>query len=236
MRSPGAVPGSSGLAGCDSDSGNESLTASNPSQRQLGSLTQQSVQSATAARRDQVAAWVARNHLAQGHRIVRTDTLDDDYIVDWVDPRTVPGSNAVPPPPPASRTSASALAVPRALSGPPGALPFIRPAFLSYVQGDVVAVDVDDYVQKISQEASAHGGPPSGNPNAQNNRLYAPDLRAGTNFGLTGFVNNFWNGITKPTSPDFSFYELAAYCLNSGGNVTDLVGIIEGVDPQIYGN
>ena len=109
-----------------------------------------------------MAAWVARGHLAQGHRIVRTDTLDDDYIVDWVDPTTVPGSNAVPPPPPALGNSVSALTTPRELSGPPGALPFIRPAFLSYVQGHITAVNVDDYVQRISQEASARGGPAFG--------------------------------------------------------------------------
>jgi Neprosin len=223
-----------GLPGCGNDDGNGSPGAQNPSGEQVGALTTQLVQSAPAARSAQVAAWVAQNHRAQGHRIVRTDTLDDGSIVDWVDAKTVPGSNAVPPPPLPSGKSVFAQAMPRELSGPPGALPFIRPAFSSFVDGQISAVDVNDYVRKISEERSAHGGPSSGNPRASNNRLFAPDLRAATNFGLSGSVNNFWTGITSPQSPDFSFYELAAYCL-SGNAAFDLVGIIEGVNPQIYG-
>lgn len=207
-----------------------------PTSAQLGlePVSQSATTSARATRNAQVAAWVARNHRAQGHRIVRTEILDDGSIVDWVDPATVPGSNAVRPPLPALGTSSSSLATPRELVGPPGTLPFIRPAFTSYVNGDISAVDVDDYVNKISTEASRNGGPPSGNPNVQNNRLYAPDLRGATNFGLAGFVNNFWSPITPPASPDFSFYEMAAFCF-SGASVSDLVGIIEGVNPQIYG-
>jgi len=223
-----------GLQGCGSDNGSGALGAPAIDRQELGTESVQA-QSARVARRAHVAAWVARNHREQRHRIVRTDTLDDGSIVDWVDATTVAGSNAVAPPPLPSRGSVSAQAMPRELSGPPGALPFIRPAFLSYVEGHIPAVDVDDYVQKISKERSARGGPSSGNPNSSNNRLYAPELFAGTNYGLTGYVNNFWTGITNPTSPDFSFYELAAYCF-SGSNVSDLVGLIEGVDPQVYGN
>jgi hypothetical protein len=219
-----------------------------------GCSTEQSEQAARVARSNQVTAWVAQGHRAQGHRIVRTDVMDDGSVVDWVDVATVPGANAAPPASLLSGKSVSTQAMPRELSGPPGALPFYRPAFLSYVDGSIPASSVDDYVAKISAERSAHGGPrlgnpkpannrlytpdvrpAAGNPNAANNRLYAPDVRSATNFGLMGFVNNFWTGISAPSSPDFSFYELAAYCF-SGSNVSDLVGVIEGIDPQIYGN
>jgi hypothetical protein len=188
------------------------------------------------ARAAEVTAWISAQHRSLGRRVVRTDTTDDGTIVDWVDAKTVPGSNAKSPAPLGGAQNAMAeQALPKKLSGPPGALPFIRPTFLSYVQGDIAANNLDDYLKKIAHDRALRGGP-GGNPNSQNNRLYAPDALSQTNFGLEGFTNNFWTNIVSPSSPDFSFYEFADYCRNAGGSVTDLVGIIEGIDPQVYGS
>jgi Neprosin len=189
-------------------------------------------------RTGEVNAYVMRNHHDQGHKIVRTDTLDDGTVVDWVDAKTVPGSDAVPPPPlvsPGGDSGPPSGTAKELLSGPPGALPFIRPAFIPFVTGDVEAADVDDYLRRISAERAKHGGP-AGNPTAgAGNRLFASNRLLAANFGLSGNVNNFWNGTEAPTSPDFSFYELASYCL-VGVTVNDLVGVILGKNPQIYGN
>jgi len=189
-------------------------------------------------RNAEVAAWTARNHKAQGHRIVKTEVTPSGSIVDWVDRNTVDGSDAVPPPPLVSPSKSSGVASTglEKLSGPPGTLPFIRPALLPFVNGKMAAVDVDDYLRQISQERALHGGPPTGNPIAGGgNRLYSGDILNSTNFGLSGYVNNFFSGTDSPSSPDFSIYELASYCF-SGSTVSDLVGVIEGKHPQVYGS
>ncbi len=45
-----------------------------------------------------VADWVKAGHDRQGHKIVRTDRLDDGTVVDWVDRATVKGADVEPPP------------------------------------------------------------------------------------------------------------------------------------------
>jgi hypothetical protein len=203
-----------------------------------GSQLESRSQDLRAARRAELSDYVLRNHRQAGHRVVKTEVLDDGSIVDWVDRATIPGANDPLPPVPQypSRPTGVKAATARELSGPAGAVPYYRPSYLPYIEGNDAATSIDDYIRKTSEERSRHGGPNAGNPTAgAQNRLYAPDRRTGTVFGLHSIVNNDFSGIDVPTSPDFSFYELAAYCRNGSGVVSELVGLIMGRNPGVYG-
>jgi hypothetical protein len=183
--------------------------------------------------------WIAKKHAEFGHVIVETKRLDDGTVVDWVARETVEGANVTPPPPP-KRPPPIPGVVNRPLTklaGPPGALPFIRPAYPQYVSGEIEAHSVDDFVRIIQDERNKRGGPPSGNPTAgSNNRLYAGHNQGVTNYGSVSVVNGDFTNIESPTSPEFAIFEHASYCVDGSGQVTDLVGAVVGRNPQVYGS
>lgn len=183
------------------------------------------------SRQEQLREWVAANHRRKGHSIVLTETLSDGTTVDWVDRNTVPGGDEPPPPTraPAPRTGLSSQpATLQRLSGPPGALPFLRPVYTSFINGTSAATTVDEYVEELRRERG-------GNPSAgAGNRLYASRRVASTNYGGITNVNGDFTGVDSPTSPDFAIFEIASFCA-SGGLVTDLVGVTVGRNPNIYG-
>src|SRR5690606_33176138 len=102
---------------------------------------------------------------------------------------------------------------------------FVRPAFTTYVSGESPALDIDAYVRAL----------PHGNPNAPNRRLYAQFSQATTNYGAIGAINGHWAG-DWPSSPDFVINELSSWCVDGSGNVRDLVGIVTGRLPIVYGS
>lgn len=91
------------------------------------------------ARADEVDAYLARRYDKLGYKIVATTQTYIGDVVDWVDPDTIPGAYETPPPPidkdgeendpgPGMELEAPEL------RGPPGTVPFIRPAYMAYIR------------------------------------------------------------------------------------------------------
>jgi hypothetical protein len=199
---------------------------------------------ASIARSGEVAAWSLANHAKLGRRIAFTETLADGRIVDWVERSSVPGADVEPPPPlpAAARPAGIQSGTVEELHGPDGTVPYIRPAMVEYVQKGHSSGNLEGYLKAMEARqasrtrafAAMNGA--SGNPTAgSGDRLYGGVSRTVTNHGVQAYVNNQWSNTDNPSSPDFSFLELASYC-DTGGGVFELVGGIVGRDPQIYGN
>jgi hypothetical protein len=170
---------------------------------------------------------VISSHEQRGHQIVLVETTQSGTVIDWVDRDSTEAAGVVPPPPLALPPTPDGVQ-PNELetfAGPPGAVPYVRPSFDSYVNGESEAKTVDEYYLAL----------PHGNPNASNNRLYAQVSRNVTNYGVFGAINGRWSFLQWPSSPDFVINELASFC-TSGSSVTDLVGVAAGRHPAVYGS
>lgn len=178
---------------------------------------------AVAARRKEVEDWVLGGHARKGHRVVRTDTLADGTVIDWVERASVPGAEAPAPTIPLpSRPAGVQLAEATKVSGPEGAIPFARPAVPAYVAGDAVARDVQTYFASLP-----HGVP-------RTNR-YAQFSKTATNYGASAAVNGNWTTADVPSGNNFMIEEVSSWCQKAGGSVGDMVGVVLGRDPAVYG-
>lgn len=176
----------------------------------------------SAARKTEIEDWVLRNHARQGHVVVRTDTLPNGAVVDWVDRASVAGADVPAPPPPRQAPHRPGkVAASHDVHGPPGTLPFARPAFSAYLDGTSPARSLDEYIKQMSR----------GNPNALSHRLYASARHIGLNYGVEGSVNNHWPNVTTPAGGDFVIAELATQNSTYG----NFVGVTLGYIPFAYG-
>ena len=179
---------------------------------------------ASIARSGEVAAWSLANHAKLGRRIAFTETLEDGRIVDWVERSSIPGADVEPPPqlPATARPAGIQSGTVEELHGPDGTVPYIRPAMVEYVQKGHSSGNLAGYLQAMDarqasrMRAFAAMNGASGNPTAgSGDRLYGGVSRTVTNHGVQAYVNNQWSGTDNPSSPDFSFLELASYCESS---------------------
>jgi hypothetical protein len=193
---------------------------------------------AQSLRRQEIAERIAQLHAQAGRLVVATEVLENGTIVDWVDRSTVEGASGDLPPPieQPELPPGVARAEVQKLAGPPGAIPYIRPAFEPYVKGQAVGRDLDDYIRRLptghpaGRLESDPAGHPSEGPGGNANRLYVSNGNNVGNFGGHAFFNVIWNNTNNPTGVDFSIAELAVFC----GFVTDLVGPIVGRMPGVY--
>jgi neprosin-like protein len=179
------------------------------------------------ARRAEVEAWVLAGHERRGHQIVLTETTAGGTVIDWVDRDSTDAAGVEPPPPLdlPPRPDGVEVAEMEPVSGPPGAVPYVRPRFDPYVDGESDATSVDEFYRTL----------PHGNPNAINNRLYAQLARTVTNYGVFGAINGRWSSVQAPQGSNFVINELASFCRSAGGSVSDLVGVAVGRHPAVYG-
>lgn len=123
-------------------------------------------------RRLDVERWVFDGHLSAGREVVATEMLDNGQVVDWV---RAPGPE-IPPDPPDELPKGVVRAQVRRLSGPPGAVPYIRPTFDPYIRGESKAQDLAQYVREL----------PHGHPFVTNNRMYGASRATATNLWSNG--------------------------------------------------
>lgn len=155
-------------------------------------------------RADEVEALLIRRY--RGYRIVATTQTYVGDIVDWVDPKTVPGA-LVPPPPPVkispSQTTQPAMTELEAypeLRGPEGTMPIIRPTFFRYVKGESTASSLDDFIkhhQALGQPADRY-------------RLYGGYSRQVQHHAAAGTYNAWATGGIEDLT--FALEELASEC------------------------
>jgi len=173
-----------------------------------------------ARRQGEVDRYV-RDQLYRGYEIVETTQTYSGDLVDWVDARTVPGSEIEPPPPldPADLAMPPGLELQRTeldehpeLRGPAGTIPFVRPSFPRYVEA-TAAASLEEYLADEQTAQKALFGL----------RRYAGYLTGNGIIGLDAFVNQNINQIEAGT---FSLLELAASCQGASPDTTrELVGM-----------
>lgn len=106
-------------------------------------------------RQDEVDHYLTQEYQGLGWIIKDTIQTYDNDIVDWVDPSTVEGSDAEPPPPRMEATMLpSGVELQRTeldehpeLRGPDGTIPILRPSFSAYVSGASGATSLSDYLE-----------------------------------------------------------------------------------------
>jgi hypothetical protein len=183
------------------------------------------------ARYDEVQRYLARRY--RDYRIVETTQTYLGDIVDWLDPATVPGSEAEPPPrpsleelrpPPGAELQTTELDRYPELSGPKGTIPVIRPRFAGYVRGETKATSVEDFIQNRQVP-----GQPAGR-----NRLYAGLLASSANKNVVSWINDFGEIIEPGT---LSLIEMATVCEGSNPDTTmELVGAATSRDWANFGD
>jgi hypothetical protein len=175
------------------------------------------------ARQDEVDAYLAERYGALGWRIVETTQLaESGDIIDWLDPTSVPGADAPPPPspdpaelepPPGAEAGFTELDVDPEAWGPAGTIPEWRPTFSGYVLGETGATSVKDWIENYQV---------LGQPEGQF-RLYAgfgvqtPVIMASTRV-------NHWGGEVEQGT--LSLLEIAVKCPGPMPETTEeLVGV-----------
>lgn len=181
-----------------------------------------------------MAEWATTAHAQAGHQIVLTEVIEDGTIVDWIDASFLPGGGRAPTPTTPHDGSEAMAAVAqshlRELSGPPGAVPYIRPRFEPYTDGRSGAASLAKYIEELPQ-----GNPFAGSP-ASMRRLYTsvPNVFA-TNYGAVVYDNSFFSGAESPTSPDFVITEVSVWTRDATTNaLVDQVGVVHGQLPGTY--
>jgi len=181
-------------------------------------------------RHQEVERYLAR--LYRGKRIVETTQTYGGDIIDWMDPDTVPGSRAEPPPRPSPESLRVApgkelqlteLDLFPELRGPRGTIPMVRPRFEGYVRGETKATSVEDFIGH--QEAGQPGG---------QFRLYGGLASSTVNQSVVGWFNQFGGDVEPGT---FTLMELTTACRGSNPSTTmELVGIVASRDRANFGN
>ncbi|WP_170229047.1 neprosin family prolyl endopeptidase [Polyangium fumosum] len=155
-------------------------------------------------RQDEVNRFLAQRYHDEGWVILDTTQTYLGDIIDWLDPKSVPGSEVTPPPPPefelppGVELQQTELDVYPELRGPSWSVPMFRPTFAPYVFGDVPASSVEDFLAK-----SAHGQPEG------QDRLYGGIAVPAQNIGAHSFINSY-DGKVEATT--MSLLELAVSC------------------------
>ncbi len=180
----------------------------------------------------QVDQYLAQQYNDLGWRIVETTQTHIGDVIDWLDPASVPGSDAVPPPrpspeelrpPPGADLQVTELDLYPELRGPEGTIPMLRPRFASYVRGETTAPSVEQFIQNQVP------GQPAGTK-----RLYGGYMMPQANKGLVSWVNDFGGAIEAGT---FSLIEMATVCQGISPDVTqELVGIATSRDRWNFGD
>lgn len=184
-------------------------------------------------RQAEVDQYLAQRYDDLGWRIVETTQTYIGDIIDWLDPASVPGSDAEPPPRPSPEELQPAPGASLALSefdmypelrGPHGTIPMLRPSFARYVQGDAAAKSIDDFI--INHHVP---GMPAGQ-----RRLYAGLGKVVANTTAMSFTNAFGGTIETGT---FTLLEMSI--LNSGPSPStthEQVGIAVSRDKVNFGH
>jgi hypothetical protein len=182
-------------------------------------------------RHQEVEQYLARRY--RGKRIVETTQTYAGDIIDWLDPDTVPGSRAEPPPRPSPESLRPApgkelqlteLDLFPELRGPEGTIPIVRPTFERYVRGETRATSIDDFI-KHDQAAGQPGG---------QFRLYSGIAASAVNQDAAGWFNQF-SGDVEPGT--FTLIELTTACRGSSPSTTmELIGIVASRDRANFGN
>lgn len=170
-------------------------------------------------RYDEVQAYLVEQY--KDYRIVQTTQTYIGDIIDWVDPKTVPGSAEEPPGPipqnelefPDAQLQVSELEFYPELRGPVDTIPMTRPTFEPYIRdwSDAQTLEAFLYEQE--------GGQPDGQF-----RLYAGVTAVVENGGGAGAFNQFAGEVEKGT---FSLMELAVSCDGADKNNTlEQVGVV----------
>jgi hypothetical protein len=157
-------------------------------------------------RYDEGQLYLAKLYQDLGWKIVATTQggLTGD-IFDWLDPASVKGSDAEPPPLPTPEELQLPDGVSLSLTeldmfpGPEGLIPVVRPGFAAYVLGDSGASSLEDFLTNYVVPG-VPGGP---------NRLYAGVASATPNLGATTHINSF-GGLIQPGTT--SLLEMVVGC------------------------
>ena len=183
-------------------------------------------------RQAEVDQFLAQRYDDLGWRIVETTQTYIGDIIDWLDPASVPGSDAEPPPrpspeelkpPPGTKLQETELDLYPELRGPNGTIPMIRPRFASYVRGETTATSVEEFIQNQVL------GQPAGT-----NRLYGGYVKPQANKGMVSWVNDFGGTIEAGT---LSLIEMATVCQGVNPDATmELVGIATSRDRWNFGD
>ena len=162
-------------------------------------------------RQDEVDQLLAVQHMR--HVIVATTQTYAGDIYDWVDPSSVPGSQATPPSPldGTNRPVLTELDAFPELRGPKGTIPMLRPTYRSYVNGSSGKSSLSQYILDL----------PSGQPSGQN-RLYGGYLATVQNHGAQSSINQF-PGVTEAGT--FTLLEDGVTCFGTNPSTTqEIVG------------
>jgi hypothetical protein len=118
-------------------------------------------------RQGEVDVYLAARYHALGWRIVETTQLaESGDIIDWLDPTSVPGADAPPPPspdpaelepPPGAEVGFTELDVDPEPWGPEGTIPEWRPTFSAYVMDETGATSVKDWIQNYQALGQPEG-------------------------------------------------------------------------------
>ena len=167
-------------------------------------------------RRQEVERYLAERYRGLGWQIAETTQTYTGDIIDWLDPASVPGSDAEPPPgpspeelrpPPGAELQVTELDLYPELRGPAGTIAMVRPSFSGYVRGETTATSIEDF--------SEHHHVP-GQPLGQT-RLYGGYVAPQANKGLVSWINDFSETVEAGT---FSLIEMATVCPGSNSNTT----------------
>lgn len=158
-----------------------------------------------------------------GWRILTTTQTYSGDIIDWLDPSTVPGSDAEPPPPTLegpdgarvlSHTPLTDLELYPELRGPRGSIPMTRPTFEPYVLGQIAAKNLREFIR---------ANMPAGQPSGQT-RLYGGYVLSSES--STRAISAMQNIAPAVSSGTFSLLETAVYCAGANPTTTlEMVGI-----------
>lgn len=183
-------------------------------------------------RQAEVDLYLAKQHHDLGWRIVETTQTYIGDVIDWLDPASVPGSDAEPPPrpspeelkpPPGAKLQVTELDLYPELRGPEGTIPMIRPRFASYVRGETTATSVEDFIQHQVV------GQPAGT-----DRLYGGYIKQQANKALVSWINDFGDIIEPGT---LSLIEMATVCQGTNPDATmELVGVATSRDWANFGD
>jgi len=171
---------------------------------------------AEAARRqtevDRFLALQHRNHIIRA----TTQTYSGD-IYDWIDPKSIPGSDATPPLPLESkdRPVLTELDAYPELRGPAGTIPVLRHDYGPYVRGASNAPSLESFILSM----------PSGQPSGQF-RLYGGYAAVTQNHGVHSSINQFPGSAESGT---FTILEDAVNCDGTNPSTTkEIVGAVVG--------
>ncbi len=175
-------------------------------------------------RQQEVDQDLAKEYQAQGYRIRETIQTYNNDIVDWMEPSSVEGSQAEPPPPrgeamqlpPGTQLQRTELDEHPELQGPDGTIPMLRPSYDAYVSGQSGATSLSDYL--------AHHGV-LGAP-ASPAHLYAGMRIVADNQGAATWLTAFDGDIESKT---FAVLEMIVGCPDGKGGM-EWVGIAASKD------